>query len=361
MEPPEKYSWIDEFLAAAEEALGFMDISTLQPTSWRHFQPLVAKEWLAWLERIVTEREKQNIPFTTVAAALDLDLCREQLLFTLEDLKTAHYPVAKRLAIADFFYQTLVVQTPQGDPSGLHGTTRKHSREEVTELMQKDFAAGNPEAARALGKLYNGAYNLGAALYLDFYMAKAIENWGPYEITQGRILVVKRMKNLLPTAVWDKIDTPIQDATIYAVYEGVKFSTDLVSCHTRYIGDAIRGLVKWRLEVDGENVTDLATIEALALSIAETGIAQWNRVKKLSESELIQKAIWIRCYCFDRVCQLLGLAWHPSEELLGASSGKTLAEGWKRWRHPFEPSSYHAYWRSLWDPRLDFFPDSEPP
>src|SRR3989338_375442 len=252
MEQPEKYSWLDEYLESLEKSLGFMDLSTLQPTSWRHFQPLIAKEWLEWFWRIIEERQNQHVTFEELAKGFELDLCREHLCFTLEDLKSARWPLEKRLASADFFFQTLKAQMPQDDLFGLYGSTKRHSQQEVQTIANQQFEQGTPLIARELGKLYNGAYNLGASLYLDFYMGKAVENWGPYELSSGKILVIKEMRFLRPIKIWPEIKTGSNKIDIFAVYEDVEFSTDLIACHTQYKGDVINGLKKWRMECDGK-------------------------------------------------------------------------------------------------------------
>lgn len=356
MAQPEKYSWLDEYLESTEKSLGFMDLTTLQPTSWRHFHPLIANEWLNWFWKIIEEIEKRRVPFETIARGLEPDLCREYLLFTLEDLKSAHWQLKKRLRVADFFYQTLRAQTPRSDLFGLYGSTKRHSAEEIKTLVEKPFEQGTPAIARELGKLYNAAYNLGASLYLDFYMGKAIENWGPYELPDGKILVFKQMRFLKPLGVWKNIGTACNKIDLYAVYEGVKFSTDLIACHTQYEGDVIYGLKSWRMEVDGSEVTDVEKIKKIGHNLGETGMNQWRSLTAMSEEQLLEKAVWIRCYCFNEVCKLLGLDWKPTDKLLDSVKGKTLEQGWQTWKQPTEEKAFKEYWRKIWDPRQEFYP-----
>ncbi len=357
MEQQEKYSWLDEYLESLERSLGFMDLSTLQPTSWRHFQPLIAKEWLLWFWNIIEEAERQKISYTEIAKCLEPDLCREHLCFVLEDLKTAKWELGKRLKVADFFYQVLKVQMPQGDLFGLEGTTKRHSSEEIEQIVNTgDFNKGTPEIAREFGKLYNAAYNLGASLYLDFYMGKAIENLGPYKLDNGRILVIKEMRFFRPLEIWPSLNTQCEKIDLYVIYENVKFSTDLIACHTQYEGDVINGLKIWKIEIDGKIVTDIDVIKQLARNLAEEGSKQWNHLIALPEREMLEKAVQIRCYCFNRVCDLLSLNWKPTKHLLDALKGKTLKEGWKTWREFTTEEEYNDYWKNIWDPRKEFYP-----
>lgn len=351
--------WIDEFLDSLEKSLGYMDLATLQPTSWRHFQPLIAKEWLEWFWGITREQERQNVPHERLAHVLEPDICREHLIFAAEDLKSARWPKEKRLKVAEFLYRILDAQMPRGDHFGLKGTTRRHNKETVDKLMRRKFQKGTPEIARELGKLYSAAYNLGAAVHLDFYMGKAIENWGPYELPDGKILVIKKMRHLQAPDIWPHIKLKTGEMDLLAVYEGVKFSTDLIACHTQYDGDVINGLRAWRLETSGgRSISSLSKIKTIADDIAKAGIAQWQYLMRLSEQELLKKAVWIRCHVFNELCDVLGLDWRPTKKLLKAVEGKTLEDGWKTWKQPRGKKKFNAYWRNIWDFRKDFYPHS---
>lgn len=359
METKAPKTWHDEFLESCERALGFMDLSTLQPTSWRHFQPLIAKEWLEWFWKLIRVKERKQISPVQLAKTLEPALCREHLIFTLEDLKSARWPREKRLKVADFFYHILDAQMPHGDPFGLRGTTKRHTHDEVADIMPRKFQKGNPKVARELGKLYNAAYNLGAALHLDFYMGKAIENWGPYELPDGRILVIKEMRYLKVPDIWPHVKTKVHNMDLYAVYEGVKFSTDLIACHTQYEGDTIAGLSAWRLESGGKSIRTMSQIRGITDDLSEMGVKQWRHVTNLPEKTLIEKAVWIRNHCFNEVCELLGLDWRPTKKLLKAVKGKTLHDGWETWKQPKNKHALKAYWRGIWDPRKDFYPSSK--
>jgi hypothetical protein len=351
-----KNHWLDEFLDATEKSLGAMDLATLQPTSWRHVQPLAAAEWLDWFYRIMSAQKEKKVSFKQLARFFPPDLCREHLFFTLEDLKVARWPKKKRLEVADFFYQLLRAQMEPNDLFGFQGTTKP--KLDVFRVMEKKFQVGTPHIARNLGKLYNAAYNLGAALYLDYYMGNAIENYGPYSLEGNRILVVKVMRHLRPKELWPNKSMPADSITLYCVYENVTFNTDLIACHTQYGGDPIHGLKSWRLEIDGKTVDDMQEVNRMMAILAENAKTQWKKILALTERELIQKSIQIRCFIFKPLCDALELDWKPTFPLLAAVKGKTLADGWNTWKHPKTVAMQKAYWRKTWDPRLDVYPNS---
>lgn len=361
MEKPEKssspseFGWLDEFLDSVEAALGFMDLSTLQPTSWGHVHPLMAEAWLDWFSRILEEREKQGVSFERLAQVLPPGLMHAHLIFSMEDAKVARWPLEKRLKIAGFFYD-LIRAGARGDYFSLHGTNPVHSPEQVKEIISREFLQGTPEVAKAQGRLYNSAYNLGAALYLDFYMDKTICTDGPYDLGNGRILVVKEANFMRPLELWPDLSTEAENVKIYAVYHDVEFRLDLITCHTQFQGDAINGLKQLRIEKDGQAMKTIAEIDSLAKNLAENSKQQWKRVMSLPQQQLLEKAVWIRCYIFKPARELLGLDWKPTPELLEAVKGKTLEQGWSTWKQPTEEKEYKQYWRRILDPREEFYP-----
>ncbi|MBI2445233.1 hypothetical protein HYV43_02485 [Candidatus Micrarchaeota archaeon] len=348
-------AWLDEYLESTEKSLAQMDLSTISPTSWRHTQPLFAQAWLNWFSKIVDTVKEKNIPYATIAQFFPPDLCREHLFFTLEDVKVAKWPQEKRLEYADFFYQLLNAQMEPGDLFGIQGSTRP--KLDLAAIRAKTFQTGTPDSARALGRLYNAAYNLSTALYLDYYMGNGIENYGPYPLGGGRILVVKEMRHLFPTLLWPRFQAAADHVKLYCIYQDVSFSTTLIACHGNYVGDPIFGLKAWRLEKDGKAVEDLDEIRNLTQNLAENGSRQWKELLALSEEKLIRKSIEIRCFIFKPLCDALGLDWRPTSKLLNAAKGKTLQDGWNTWRHPKTEKAQKAYWRKIWDPRIDVYPD----
>lgn len=348
--------WLDEFLDATQATLGRMDFETLQPCSHQHFLPLIAKEWLPWFERIMDAREERQMPWSDVARAFSPVLAREHLIFTLEDLKVARWPLEKRLKAAGFFNRLMRATIPE-DSYSTDGTARVHSAVQVRQILGKKFQDATPASAKVLGRLYNAMYNLAAAWYLDFFMGIGAINYGPYPLKRGQSLFLKTSPDIKPLAVWPQAaEVPGKRIELFQIYQGTKVSVDLISCHVRYDGNAITGLKKWRLEVDGKPYRTQEQINALTQTLAEAAKTQWQRLLAMPPEQIIQKGVWIRCYAFKDLCDALDLDWKPTPALLKAASGKTLADGWNTWKHPKTPSAQKAYWRKIWDPRIDCYP-----
>ena len=351
--------WLDEYLDAMQTTLGRMDFETLQPCSHQHFLPLIAKEWLPWFERIVDAREQQQMPWSHVAAAFSPVLAREHLIFALEDFKVARWPFGKRMKIINFFNQ-LMSENISSDPYATNGTACMHSHEQVRRFLKKEYQDATPETARELGKLYNALYNLSAAWYLDFLMGIGAVNYGPYPAGKAQNLFMKTSPDIRPTQVWPQASAlPGKRIELFQIYDGVRPFVDLISCHVQYDGDPISGLKKWRLEVDGKPCESIEQVKALTLRLASTANTQWQHLLTLPPEKIIEKGIWIRCYAFKPLCDVLGLDWKPTRKLLDAAKGKSLQDGWDTWRHPKTTKAQTAYWRKIWDPRIDVYPDGK--
>jgi hypothetical protein len=355
MEAPATYDWLDDLLDASEKTLGLLDIETMQPTSWRHAHPLFAKEWLDWFYTIIQEVKKQSISRKQLFACLSPALWRMHFAqFILEDFKSAQYPKEKRMEIVDFF-QPLIMSARNGDYFAQQGTNLPMTEEQVSELLQRPFVEGNA-AGRELAKMFNATYNMGAGMYIDFYLDKVIENQGPYPVGKNQILVVKEMRFLSPTEIFPKVDTGVEKMTWYAVYENLGFRVSLIPAHSQYDGQPIPSMIKWRLEKDGKEVTDVNEIKAITAHFTQLGKEYWNTLTAKSEQDLIKQCVRVRCFVFKPLCDLLGIDWKPPQSMIDKVQGKHLTDGYSTWKPPADEQEALAYWKKIWDPRLDFYP-----
>ncbi|GEM_PF-1378822 len=352
------FDWLDDYLDALEATLGTIDITTFQPTSWRHFHPIWAEAWLQRLDEIIRTRKARNVPFSTLARQFTPALCRVHLYFALEDMKVARWPKEKRLEVADFFYQLLKAQCT-GDYFGKNGTNRVLTPAALRSHLGSICECGTPDVARAFGRLYNAAYNLGAGLFVDFYLDVGMENFGPYPAGKNRLLLQKTMRHLNPREIWPDNGLP-SELFFDGIYEKVKVRLNLITVHSQYEGDPIAGLKKWQLLADGASLSDLDGIRKLTDRLAAASKAQWLSLRSLDEPALKRQMGMNRCYIFKPLCDALGLDWKPTPALLNAAKGKTLQDGWNTWRHPKTEKAQKAYWRKIWDPRIDFYPENKP-
>ncbi|MDP2750296.1 MAG: hypothetical protein Q8O89_05690, partial [Nanoarchaeota archaeon] len=319
---------------------------TLKPINNFIFHPLFDTEWIKRIENAIEITEKYNISREQIAHQIkSTSHIRVQLFFLLLDLKSAKIPKQKRLKIFQFLGDILEIKAKKDIPG--YKSNIVHTYEELDIIMKKEFTQANIDIARTLGELYNAAYHLTNGLYTDFYTDYGAENNGPYNLGNNRILVMKQFFDLRPLLLWPENKTPCKSIIIYCIYENVKFSCDAISVHSFYEGDPIKGLVKYRIEIDGKTVS-LEELKKIKESIESLSAEQWKRLIGLDNEAIKVKGLFQRCYVFKDLFDYLGIDWKPSKEMMQAVKDKELA--WDFWNPP--EGNEIEYWRKIADPKV---------
>tara|TARA_Y100000310_G_scaffold338648_1_gene428892 strand:+ start:4681 stop:5709 length:1029 start_codon:yes stop_codon:yes gene_type:complete len=340
---------LTKFVESYVQAIGDMDMTTFEPLSLFGFHPMFDKEWIARIEKCM--EYSKHVSMDDLAKKIkNASHLRAQLCFILMDLKTAGIAPEKRKKIAEWVY-SLLEKLAKKDVNGFKSNI-KHTHSEIEKIMKKKFEKGSIEAGKLLGRLYTSAYHLVNGLYTDFYTDWGIENIGPYDLGDGRILVIKKFANLNPKLLWAHTkDFPCSGFTIYSVYKDVKFSCDAISVHTQYEGDPIKGLESFRVEIDGKETHQLGVLKVLNEFFEKKSAEQWDLITSLDHEELKKKTLLMRCFIFKDFFEHLGIHWIPNKEMFDAIKDKP-------WSTIYNPpkKDQNEYWRNVLDPKEEFYP-----
>ena len=356
---PDLNKQIDVYLDSMLAAVAAIDIGTMQPFDWLQFQPLVSEGWVGKVQELMNRAREQNIPPAELASLWPgMSALRCQLYFLLLDLKCARVPLSQRLELFQFFVALLAA----GAHDDIFGLTSNivHTKDNVTHILkEKKLSPAAPEIARALGRIYNSLYNLGAGYYVDFYLDYGVENEGPYDVSDtfgpGHTLVIKRAMDMKPTELFPTAVRFLgNDFRFYYVYKDVQYTTNMVSVHCVYGGDPIRGLKWWGLEVDGRMV-GASELQSISDGCAAESVAQWQRLKSLNFEEQKLKALEIRCFGMRHLFERVGMDWRPTSPMCEALRGKPFKDN-SYWKIPQDRTKANIFFRKLYDPRIDFFP-----
>lgn len=350
----EKYSWLDSYIEEVFRALGTMDFGTLQPFSHLQFHPLFAKEWC---EKLCNAIEKSRGKQVSVEGE-SLTEIRCQLYFALLDTKCAHMEKIKRLKIAEFFNE-LILRKAKADPYGSKSNII-HTQGEVERMLEREgWQAGTPQASRKIGAIFSSALQYVHGLYADIYTDYGTENYGPYDASskhgKGSILVIRNFGDLKPLKLWkEAADAPVENLKILTVYNSnVKFSCDLISCHSQYEGDLANNLQAFKIEANGKPLS-LEQADRLAKQIGPLAVLQWRRLVGRDFEETKQGGLMQRSYTMKRIFDQCGIDWKPDGKMREAVKGKQYADE-KYWKPP-RGKKQLEYWRKMFDPREDFYP-----
>ncbi len=340
---------INEFIDSMLLALGSMDLTTLEPMSYDMFHPLFDSSWIERMEDVLSKKNQFGISNKELAKRISgLSHIRAQLFFLLLDLKSAKISLEQRKEIASFFHDVLLLKA-NDDPYG-YNSNKKHTEQEIKDILQKDFQPGTVDAAKQLGRLYTASYHLTNGLYTDFYTDYGAENFGPYTLADSSILVIKHFHDLRPLLLWSR-NTPCKTITIYCIYRDVKFSCDAISCHSAYEGDTLGGLTRYRVEIDGNASNDIETLQRITLKLEAHAVQQWKDLLQLDKESLKVKGLWMRCYTFKDLFDFLGVDWRPSPAMLNAVQGKEFAYNF--WKPPQE--GQRQYWEKVMHPEAEVY------
>lgn len=336
-----------------------MDIGTLQPFDWYQFHPLCAKEWTGLLLELISNLEKNNISKEQIADAVDFLGCnRVHLGFELLDLKLAALSDHDTRKILDFRWH-ICKQKAKEDIFGFKSNIVRAKTEVTSLLSSLSLTKGIPQDAKLLGKLYNALYNYGPAMTMDYYLDFVTENEGLYDVSEqfgdGRILVIKKFWNLKPIELFPHTEKyPYHNITMYCVYKDVKYTNDLISCHSHYEGDVTNGLAYYAVEADGKFLT-VDEIQSACSVYADAAVESWQYLKSLDFETLKQKALEIRCYGHKKLFELAGMDWKPSDVLKNSVKEKALKDN-SFWHIPIDEQKKKEYLLELYNPFNQFKP-----
>jgi len=345
----ENLDWADEFVEAAVRGFGGMDLNTLEPIDCFHAMPLYAKSGVERMLEFAEKAEQSNLNAKELAKSLfSPSVIRIELMLAIIKAKMVNFPQEKIAKLARF-YNNLLQAWCTEDPHAKQGKNKVHSKEEVAEIMKKVKPA-TPEIAKALGRLSSSCYHLSYGLYSDINPQLCYENFGPYDVNENKILIVKQFQDLNPKVLWPGRldDFPYNLVRIYTVYENVKFSMDAIS-HAHFEGDLINNLRHYAVEINGKLV-DILEVKQATETISLKSIEMWKLLRSLEFEAAKVKYLDQRCYNYINICKKLGLDWKPTQEMLTAVKDKPLV---KDYFPSFEsPEDEGEFWTTLIDPRV---------
>lgn len=337
---------VEMFLQSFVSSVTAMDFSTFNDTiSWDRYDPLVANNWTKRILNMVDDCEQMGLEPLEVAKLFpSTSELRGTMFFELWLTKFAKVSKEQRLKIFDFFSQALkalCLEDPYGQSKNLI-----HSGEKIENLVSKTSLA-SPEIARKLGRLVSACYHLGHAFYSDMHPTVVYDNYGPYHLANGQMIVVKDFGNFV-TSLWrESQNFTFNHIQIVAVYRGVGMAVDSVS-HVQYVGDPIAGLEKFVVLVDGKEVSADRLVE-LSEVIENVAIASFTRFKALDFENKKKLYLFQKAYTYKKLYDKLGQNWRPSQEILDEAKGKPLYQ--PNW--PEDKKLVKEVVEEILDPRVD--------
>ena len=327
----ERYmSWIRKFSESAANAFKGQVIEGLQPIDFLHFFPLWYDIWFTRVARIIRELDLESKPYGTLQDALPHPSNIRSILLKLISSYRANSSVDREdyKIVANFFARMLEEACPN-DPFALTSNPY-HAPEEVESIIADvKWQKADSQSARKIGQVITATGSLVHGLYNDFVTDYAWEAYGPYSVSENRSLIMRHFTDLRPNDLWSEDMLPdTREVKIYSIYEDMRWELSFLGCHTlAREGNPVEGMREYAVYADGEVVSSLGMIDDLIAKLSLKASALYGKIREMSDEELKALVMKQECYQLKRLCDMAGVDWKPTEEMMLRVKNKPLLQG----------------------------------
>ncbi len=226
------------------------------------------------------------------------------------------------------------------------------SAEQIRNLIQKQFVTKlSAVDQREIANLNVTAESLSWAMFYDMYRSGGFVIHGPYETSEGKLLV--RENTDLNPPFWP-FKSEYQNLKIFLLYDqDIEISCDFAN-HFTYRKPILYKLKAYRIENNGRVIDSLTRILELTHVLEKYRSQHVKHIESLSPSQIISKGAEISAYLFKNLWEYYDEDWHPSQE----TYHRIDTDGLKYWQEyqalKDQKERPPEYYRRLYDPRNDF-------
>ena len=246
--------WLDEFCAAFARAVSASGESAWFPFDYYRLYPHPLTEDLdiaRWNEvqktvrtRVVPLKEIIN----TIPGPETIRVELHWMLLAEKTTRRSEHEQSRR--IIHFLHEICLARCTE-DPYGMY-SEKIHPPQEVEAILKSTpWCLTNAKLARTTGNLLAAAVHTAYAYFCDSCYCPWGEIFGPYELGNGKQLIIKQYQNLQPTEVWPHGPfPPFRSIKLFMVYENAEITLDQWS-HVRSNKNLAACLRSAAVQVDG--------------------------------------------------------------------------------------------------------------
>lgn len=321
-------NWPDQLVSAITRAYSTTDSRGWFPFSPDRLQPYYYNAFSERLWRVAEFVGRQEIDFKEIVDGMShYGNLRDELEYLLEwwahgELRMDR-PKFRRTCQ---FLIDILNQACPNDPFSANGAFPKWPRQLVIECENNtSWIKAKPDNARDVGRLLVALNMLAYSLYTDiFAIAVGDASHGPYQLSNGELLLVRDYTDLAPAELWPETkQSHVKAVRVLTVYTAgtdvqIDFYTNLVS-HSNLVDN----LSRFAVEVNAEHEREV-DLPKLYSSIGQEAVSQYRRLRALSDEEMKRAFLTIHCYFERELFSIAGLDWRPSQAMLDAIRDKRL-------------------------------------
>ena len=338
--------WLDEFLDSWEKVEGTTDWGTSKPFSDGSLTPyyydLVTDRVLSAMDRVGMPKD----PRTLFAGPSSL---RTQIV-VLFLMKYFGFSKKDRIKLATYYYNALRSFSKK-DPFSYHGTNFVFTKQEISEQIKHlAWSKANQDSSKEVAKLSVSLAALAYALFTDSSPTVGREYSGPYNLRNGKTLIIRDFFFLKPVEVWPHCKKyKYNSIRIYSTYNNVKTRFDFYGNFTSD-KNLVENLSAYSILADGKQLK--TNVKGVSEYLAKLALAQADRWNTLDLEETKIKFMECDMYHHRKLLGAAGMDWKPTKEMLNRVKNKKLLKGFGPWGQPRKMSkSEIKHFGEIMDPR----------
>lgn len=249
----------------------------------------------------------------------------------------------------------ILKQIVPDDPLNLQGRNRLLNAGDVHKLVRKTkWIPASPENKENLNLLGISLFNLMWSFYWDYFPNAGNELSGPYFVGDNDSLIVRDWFNTSPNEVWELAEkVGIESVRLMQIYSTrdvfINFGNRVF-----FEDDPNKMLVKFNLQVDGEQVTEAKQIKILAKRIAKVAKEQTNFVNGLTDIDKVRKGAMLAYFSLKDFYLHFRSDWYPRDTV--ERSIETLGDKFVTKNKELNDSYKGNDRIKMFDPRNSFLP-----
>jgi len=320
--------WIDEYGEAFYSSFQMHDVRVHMPFNGWDFYPLFANLWVRKMyETVKLFREKGLRVGDVIERLPNHGSMKFKFSEIIMCLGLAHTPPERARFICDFFVEAIRAQTAG---EALWANNKIHAFEDVGKVIAYSRPVPADRAhASEIGKIITGCATLGHGLYNDFCVDISYDMYGPYDVSgvygDGALMLIRSFDDLNPTELWPHhTPFPFKKIRVFGIYKNIILRPTFVTCQMISTGNMIDNLSHFQVIVDGRAVNSLDELKVVREAILKSASSLYVEYQGFSFEK--HKEFWLSQlgYQLKNLFDIVGLDWHPSQEMVNRVKDKEL-------------------------------------
>lgn len=321
--------WFNDFSKGIFQIYSGNTLEAFQPLDFFHFYPMWYDLWVERVHEAIQKLKLDKRAYKEIKHLLPTPSNERAIIQKIvPSFRAFPRKDPEKVRLVTNFFARMLIEGCIDDPFA-QKSNRIHNEKEILAMLSGfKWQTADKTTARKLGQLVAVTGSLVHGLYNDLVTDFGWDSYGPYNLKNGQVLLIRHFPDLQPKALWPiKYLATIKELIIYGLYEDVEWEISAVGCHTIIKrGNPISGLKRYAVFTDRKMLT-IGQVDQLIKEFSDKAEKVYNKIKQLNFEQLKRQVIWQECYQLKRLFEEAGLDWRPNWTMFQRIKNKPLLKG----------------------------------